>query len=193
MNDPRDPLDAALGALPQNVQPPRDLWAGIHAQIAADEAHSFARERRSFTAGRWGQLAAAVVLAIAASALTYVVTLRSMQDQPQLAQEAIPAPVLSAMPASFSGELMGADYVKARAALDAEFEQRIALLPPVTRARLQNDLADLRRAANDIAATLAQHPSDPLLQDLLMSTYQSELQLFANVNEMTARSLRTDL
>ena len=113
--------------------------------------------------------------------------------QPQLAQEAIPAPVLSAMPASFSGELMGADYVKARAALDAEFEQRIALLPPATRARLQNDLADLRRAANEIAATLAQHPSDPLLQDLLMSTYQSELQLFANVNEMTARSLRTDL
>ena len=33
--------------------------------------------------------------------------------------------------------------------------------------RLQNDLADLRRAANEIAATLAQHPSDPLLQDLL--------------------------
>ena len=45
-----------------------------------------------------------------------------------------------------------------------------------------------------ISATLAQHPSDPLLQDLLMSTYQSELQLLANVSELpTAGSMRTDL
>ncbi len=97
------------------------------------------------------------------------------------------------MPASFGAESLGADYFKARAALDAEFEQRIAALPPATRAKIESNLADLRRAANEIATTLAQHPSDPLLQDLLMSTYQSELQLFANVNEMTTRTLRTDL
>ena len=49
-------------------------------------------------------------------------------------------------------------------------------------------------AAAEISATLAEHPSDPLLQDLLMSTYQSELQLLANVSELpTAGSMRTDL
>ena len=69
----------------------------------------------------------------------------------------------------------------------------MATLPPATRAKLENDLADLRRAANEIASTLAQHPSDPLLQDLLLSTYRSELKLFADVNEMTTRTSRTDL
>ena len=70
----------------------------------------------------------------------------------------------------------------------------IASLPPADRAKVERNLADLRRAADELSATLAQHPSDPLLQDLLMSTYQSELQLLANVSELpTASSMRTDL
>ena len=44
---------------------------------------------------------------------------------------------------------------------------------------------DLRRAANEISATLAEHPSHPLLQDLLVSTYQSELELLGSVTHMT--------
>jgi hypothetical protein len=192
MSERRDPLDAALAGLQQNVQPTRDLWPEVRAAIAAD-AHA-AAPRRDFRFGpvfdQWRQLAAGVVLAIAASATTYVVTRESMQGQ--LVQET-PAPLLGAMPVSFGAEQLGADYFQAREALDAEFERRIAALPPATRAKLENDLADLRRAANEIAATLAQHPSDPLLQDLLLSTYRSELKLFADVNEMTTRTLRTDL
>jgi hypothetical protein len=191
MNDRRDPLDAALSSVSRSVQPTRDLWPGIRAEIAASEAESGAHARRFTFASQWRQLAAGVILAVAASATTYVVTRQSLQGEMQMAQA--PAPLLAAMPVSFSGENLSAEYFKAREALDAEFEQRIAALPPATRAKLESDLADLRRAANDIAATLAEHPSDPLLQDLLMSTYQSELTLFANVNEMTTRTLRTDL
>jgi hypothetical protein len=188
MSERRDPLDAALGGLQQNVQPGRDLWPDVRAAIEAEQRTE--RPRRTSNFGQWRQLAAGVVLAIAASATTYVVTRESMQGQ--LAQET-PAPLVGAMPVSFGGEQLGADYFRAREALDAEFEQRIAALPPATRAKLENDLADLRRAAHEIAATLAQHPSDPLLQDLLLSTYRSELKLFADVNEMTTRTLRTDL
>jgi hypothetical protein len=83
---------------------------------------------------------------------------------------------------------MGAGYVDARAALDKEFKERIATLPPVTRAKLERDLADLRMAAADIAATLAKHPSDPLLQELLLSTYQSELGMLGSVTDMTNAS-----
>ena len=83
---------------------------------------------------------------------------------------------------------------KARAELDKRFEQRMATLPPATRAKLERNLAELRQAASEISATLAEHPSDPLLQDLLMSTYQRELQLLADVNDMpTPTSMRTDL
>jgi hypothetical protein len=192
MSERRDPLDTALAGLQQNVQPARDLWPDVRAAIAADEQTAGPRRNALLGQrfGEWRALAAGVVLAIAASATTYVVTRESVQGQ--LAQET-PAPVIGAMPVSFGAEQMGADYFRAREALDAEFERRIAALPPATRAKLENDLADLRSAANEIATTLAQHPSDPLLQDLLLSTYRSELKLFADVNEMTTRTLRTEL
>ena len=91
-------------------------------------------------------------------------------------------------------ERLGAGYMNARAELDKRFQERLASLPPATRAKVENNLADLRRAAAEISTTLAENPSDPLLQDLLMSTYQSELQLLANVSELpTAGSMRTDL
>jgi hypothetical protein len=84
--------------------------------------------------------------------------------------------------------------MNARAELDKRFKERVAALPAADRAKVERNLADLRRAADEISATLAQHPSDPLLQDLLMSTYQSELQLLANVSDLpTAGSMRTDL
>ena len=74
--------------------------------------------------------------------------------------------------------------MNARAELDKRFQERLATLPPATRAKLESNLADLRRAAAEISKTLAENPSDPLLQDLLMSTYQSELQLLADVSEL---------
>lgn len=195
MSEQRDPLDDALESLPKSVEPRRDLWSGIRAEIAASAPASPAGARAArFAAPHWYQLAAGVLLVIATSLTTYVATRQAMQDETQaIARYGSPEPLVSAMPASFSGEALGVDYFKARAALDAEFEQRVAALPPATRAKLERDLADLRHAANEIATTLAQHPSDPLLQELLMSTYQSELQLFANVNELTARTQRTEL
>ena len=99
-------------------------------------------------------------------------------------------------PASFNfgPERLGAGYMNARAELDRRFKERIGSLPPATRVKVEKNLADLRHAADEISATLAENPSDPLLQELLMSTYQSELQLLANVSELpTAGSMRTDL
>ena len=103
---------------------------------------------------------------------------------------------MTSQPASFNfgSERLGAGYMDARAELDKRFQQRLASLPPATRAKVERNLADLRHAADEISATLAENPSDPLLQDLLMSTYQSELQLLANVSELpNASSMRTDL
>jgi hypothetical protein len=134
---------------------------------------------------------------LATSYVTYYVTRQSMQ--PQVAQnptEPVPAPQVNGQPASFSfgSEHLGAGYLNARAELDKRFQERLATLPPADRAKVEKNLADLRRAADEISATLKQHPSDPLLQDLLMSTYQSELQLLANVSDLpTAGSMRTDL
>ncbi|HEX2494686.1 MAG TPA: hypothetical protein VHK24_13015, partial [Steroidobacter sp.] len=181
MTDKGDALDKALAGLPKDVQPGRDLWPSVRSAIAAEAG--VAGRGSAFAASAWRpQLAAAMLLALAASTTTYVLTRRSMQSELQAA-----APIATAMPAAFNGESLGPEYVKSRAALDAEFERRFAALPPATRAKVASDLADLRRAANDIAAALAEHPSDPLLQELLMSTYRSELGLLTDVNAMTTR------
>ena len=194
----RDELDSLLAELPRDVRPSRDLWPDIKAEIAADDT----RATRSGPAQRWWQLAAAVVLIVGSSALTFFLVQRSMQAQMQ--QQVAAArndltqqmqPVLQAMPVRFDGhEGLGKGYEEVRAQLDAEYAKRIQNLPPLVRAKVERDIADLRRSAREISTTLAQYPSDPLLQDLLVSTYQREIQLLSQVNTMAAPSAAgTDL
>jgi hypothetical protein len=194
----RDPLDDLLAELPRDVRPSRDLWQGIKAEIAADAP----RTARPLYQQRWLQLAATVVLVVGSSLITYLVVQRSMeaQVQQQVAQARREAtqqmdPVLKAMPVRFDGhEGLGKSYEDARAQLDAEYAKRIQNLPPVVRAKVERDIADLRRSAREISATLARYPSDPLLQDLLVSTYQREIQLLSEVNTMAASTAAgTDL
>lgn len=191
-NGGRDPLDQALASLPEDVAPERDLWPQIRAEIAKTPIVAPVSPLQA----NWFRLAAAVLLVLATSFVTYYVTRQSMQPQVAQTPEAVPAPQVIGQPASFSfgPERLGASYMNARAELDKRFQERLASLPPATRTKVENNLADLRRAAAEISKTLAENPSDPLLQDLLMSTYQSELQLLANVSELpTAGSMRTDL
>lgn len=190
INTDRDPLDRALSAIAKDVQPSRDLWPEISAAMAQS---SPAPPLRHVAASRWWmQLAAALVLVIGSSLATYFVMQRSQQRdalaaQQEVARKLLEAPAMPAMPASFGGtETLGAGYVQARASLDAEFQRRLAALSPPTRAKVERDLAEVRRAAADIAATLAVHPDHPLLQELLLSTYQNELALLSSVNEMAS-------
>jgi hypothetical protein len=186
---PRDRLDDLLASVPRDVRPERDLWVAIQAEIGAAEA---ARPQSIRLRTVW-QIAASVLLVVGSSATTYFV-MRDRSPASTQAQIEMPAPALTAMPAKFGVQELGADYQKTHATLEAQFEQRIATLPPVTQAKLRRNLADLRKAAHDIAQTLAQQPSNPLLQELLMSTYQSELQLLTQVNEMpTTASAKADL
>jgi hypothetical protein len=194
----RDPLDSMLAELPREAQPSRDLWKGIEAEISADAP----RVSRPLHRQRWLQLAAAVVLIVGSSAVTFFIVQNSMQAEMQrqivLARNAVTTgmePVLQAMPVRFDGhEGLGKGYEEARAQLDAEYAKRIQNLPPVVRAKVERDVADLRRSAREISATLTQYPSDPLLQDLLVSTYQREIQLLSEVNSMAASSAAgTDL
>lgn len=196
MSDQRESLDQLLASLPREVQPERDLWRGIQAEIAKTPIVTDSAPVVHFSRSRWMQLAAGVLLVVATSLTTFVITRQSLQQDPvvQVANEPVPTPALNAMPASFGPEALGAEYLQARSDLNQRFEERIKTLPPSARAKLERNLADLRQAANEISATLADHPSDPLLQDLLMSTYQRELQLLADVSEVpVSNTVRTDL
>ncbi len=193
MNAPhQDSLDQALAKLPRDVQPRRDLWQGIRSELGSAQT---LESRPSRSSGmRWYQMAAAVLLVIASSLTTYVLMRESNVQEPALADQEPSRPALTVMPASFAGQGLGQDYAQARASLDQQFEARLASLPGPAREKVQRNLADIRKAAHEIADTLAQHPNDPLLQELLLSTYQSELRLLADVAQMTpAPVTRVDL
>lgn len=189
-------LDELLASVPRDVPPERDLWQGIQAEIAKTPIVTDAAPVVHFSSSRWFQLAAGLLLVLATSLTTFVITRQSMEKDAtaQVAHDTVPTPALNAMPVSFGPEMLGAEYLQARSELHKSFEARLKTLPPATRVKLERNLADLRTAANEISKTLAEHPSDPLLQDLLMSTYQRELQLLADVSDVPVpASARTDL
>ena len=188
----RDPLDEALASLPEDVTPERDLWPRIRAEIATTP---IVAQAASPVQSTWFRLAAAILLVVVTSFVTYSLTRQSMpQPIADTTTEPVPAPQLTAQPASWGNQSLGAGYMNARDDLNKRFQERLASLPPADAAKIKRNLADIRHAADEISTTLKQHPSDPLLQDLLMSTYQSELQLLANVSDLpTAGSMRTDL
>ena len=90
------------------------------------------------------------------------------------------------LPAAFgpSGTL-DTEYLAARQQLTRMLDERIAALPPSARAKLEFNLGEMRRAADEINAALAAQPGDPLLEELLLKTYQDELAVLSNVNELT--------
>jgi hypothetical protein len=182
-NDPRGALDQALDALPRDVMPARDLWSGIESQIAGRPVPSTA-PRRS-----WGwELAAAVVLVVASSLITAALLRR---HEPASVAQAPGWPAdaagVQALPASFgSSHRLSPEYDSARRQLTLMLQQRIDRMPPSARSKLEDNLAQLRRAAAEINAALAQQPGDPLLEELLLSTYQEELAVLAAANQLTA-------
>jgi hypothetical protein len=172
MQDSNDRLDQLLGSLPRDVAPRRNQWPDIRAALDAQPAVQGVskNEPRRFVP-LWTQLAAGIVLVAVTALVTYSIARREAPAQPALA-------------ATANSDELAKEYLRARLALDQAFAERIATLPPATRAKLEGNLADIRRAADEIVATLAQHPSDPLLEELLISTRQRELQLLADVVQL---------
>jgi len=170
-------LEARLAALPCDLPPARDLWAGIAASIAAEEAQPAVAWRRWPLA-----LAAGVAVAVVAGLIGW-----------QTRREAAPAATLPT-PAVAGSEALrqasfaipqGDHYLAARAELEASYRERLQLLAPATRARIEQDLAAIREANEDIRHALADDPQSPVLNRLLESTWQQEFDLYATVARST--------
>jgi hypothetical protein len=171
-------LDASLESLERDVEPRRDLWPDIESRLEP-------RSRPRARAWAW-QAAAAVVLVAVSSLVTATLVRRPGAPVARTHAPAIAAPVV---PATFASPYpLNADYEAARRQLGADLEQRLATLPPSARQKLESNLAEMRRAAEEINAALAREPGDPLLEELLLNTYQDELGVLASVKQMTGAS-----
>jgi hypothetical protein len=138
-NEQRDTLDRRLRELSPGIEPPRDLWPAIAAEL-----------------------------------------------EPRTVPPAnLTAMTPSAQRAAFGpSHALDAEYVKARAQLAKMLDERIGRLPPSARKKVEFNLAEMRRAADEINRALATSPGDPLLEELLLTTYQEELAVLASVNQL---------
>jgi hypothetical protein len=169
MNDPNRTLDDLLADLPRDLPPPPYLWSGIARRLPR-------RHRRA----RPMLLAAAAGVAGAclASALTWAVLHgRSAAPVAPVVVVAAQAPTLD--------EPRNASYVSARDSLELNFRQRLALLDPATRAKIEANLAIIRQAHEDIRKALASDPASPVLEQLWQSTWHDEIDLYEHVVQAT--------
>ena len=134
---------------------------------------------------------------VAASSLVTASLLGRAQQNANIAARTAPANPATASPAAEAtasvtpaafgpGYTLDNEYVAARSQLASTLQARIERMPPSARQKLEANLAEMHRAANEINAALAQQPGDPLLEELLLSTYQDELAVLANVNQLTS-------
>ena len=179
-------LEARLRELPRALEPGRDLWPAIASNLDARESGSWRRPA-------WLAQAAAAVLLVAGSSLLTAKLLDQGAPDGQKTTEVQPQPSTGAsagefapMPAAFGSSVrLDPEYAAARKQLTAMLQARLEQLPPSTRAKLETNLGEMQRAAEQIDAALAEQPGDPLLEELLLKTYQDELAVLANVNQLT--------
>jgi hypothetical protein len=175
-------VDEALARLPRELTPARDLWPAI-----AQAMHEGAAIRlRGPGRARWPQwpvaLAASLGLVGLVAALSWSV-LRQQATTSLLARGGTAAPAQQTM-VSFEAP-RDAAFLSARAALQSTYEGRLALLAPATRARVRSDLEIIRKANADIRDALSRDPASPLLQQLLRSTWQQEIELYTGLSQAT--------
>lgn len=166
-----DTLDRQLARLPRAIPPAHELWPGIEAAI------------RPAPARHWPlQVAAGLLVA----AISVLLTLGLAPRLPERgAAQAVGGVADGALLAARFQPPTDRGYREAHAALERTFRERLVLLAPKTRSRIEADLETIRRANADIRAALEQDPASPVLQHLLESTWLQELDLYRSVATTT--------
>jgi hypothetical protein len=100
------------------------------------------------------------------------------------------AGVVSATPAPFR-EPGDPKYIKTRESLQLTFRERLMLLEPGTRTKIEASLAVIQQAHENIRQALLADPSSSVLEELWQSTWHDEIDLYERVVEATQPSVRT--
>jgi anti-sigma factor RsiW len=166
-------LLAHAAALPREMAPGRDLWAGIEARL--DQARP--AWRRPGWAGWGAGLAAAAGVALALSAALH---------GPGPAGRSATGPSL--VPAASSPNPVAAaerEYARAAADLMSALEQQRDRLPPETLASVEKDLRSIDAALTEVRSALATDTANPGLNHLLTSTHQRKVEVLQQVLKLS--------
>jgi hypothetical protein len=167
MNDrQQDPLDRMIASLPKDIVPPGNLWPGVAVRLAG-------RTRRA------PPMALAAAIAMAAAGLASFFTWAVLESR------TVPRVIQTVAATSSFDESRDPKYVLARDAVEKTFRERLTLLEPATRAKIEASLAVIQKAHEDIRKALAADPQSPVLEQLWQSTWHDEFDLYDRVVQAT--------
>jgi hypothetical protein len=170
-----------LRDLPQGIEPGRDLWPQIEAQIAgrgvARAALVPGAARRSRMAPRAYLAAAAMVACVAVGVW---IGRSALPGAGSLPVASASRPSVGTLPTAW---VTDPRYQREHAELMRSLGAQLAALPPASRAKVLASLATLRQAKQDLEGALGKDPGNALLQELLVNTYQDEMRVLTDVRE----------
>lgn len=153
-------LVAQARALPREIRPERNLWAGIATRLTPAESMS---QQTRVPAPRWGGGVSRSLLAAAAlGGLLLGAALASLWQR-------------RAAPSAFVMEQ--ARYARASADLARVLAGNAAVLAPETRAVVERSLDILDQAIAEAEAALAADPRNVALEQMLLARYEQRLNL----------------
>jgi hypothetical protein len=175
----------SLRDLPQAIAPPRDLWSGIESRIAEERRATGGRVGREQSAGRSARIRWIAAAAMIASVALGIWIGRSVLPMAgKTTGSGMSAnPSAGAPGALQAAYLVDPRYRSQREALVKSLETQLAALPPDSRAKVIASLATIHRSMQDLEAALGRDPSNALLQELLVNTYQDEMRVLTAVHE----------
>jgi len=171
----------SLAEMPRSLDPPRDLWPQIEAQLGAAGASAPGRRGAPL---RW-LAAAAMVGALAVG----VWIGRDLMPLAGTATEVAQHPPANAAGANPGGAAVNAAFVsdpryaRQRAELMGSLQAQLNAMPAPARAKVAASLSAIEAAKKDLESALGKDPSNALLQELLINTYQDEMRVLTDVHE----------
>jgi hypothetical protein len=200
-DDPGSSLDQLLGEVPRDLAPSRNLWPSIASRIQPAPRRSRPMLMAACVATAAACLATVFTWAVLRRAATPAGLTMVARAAPLGATPSGAAPLgatpsgaapLGATPSGAAPFTEPRDprYVKAHDALQRSFRERLALLDPATRAKIEASLAVIRQAHESIRQALLADPSSPVLEELWQSTGEDEIDLYDRVVDATQASMR---
>lgn len=173
--DRLESLVTAARALPDEVEPPVELWSGVRDVI---------QRPRPRTRQLWMLAAAAVVLVAVSSAVTALIVRRPIVVVRPGAAPAVTV-VAQRSPAARS---IDADYAGAIHELNETLAENRSRLDPTTVAKVEASLHVIDHAIDEARQALAADPSNLTLLDLLASSYERKVELLRRANALLPRT-----
>ena len=177
-----------LSELPREIAPPHDGWPALEARLRESgrpQSEAGVHQGREAEPARRRHLRRFATLAAVLVAVAVGVSI----DRWVLSPGPPTAPGTAIQGNGGAGEgiavayVTDPRYVREREALLRSLDGRLAKLPPPTRKKVLESLAAIHQSMRQIQQALGREPGNALLQELLIDTYQNEMQVLSTVQK----------